>query len=106
MKLPRKDKVAGQVLRLMLDGKPRTKLEITEALGLHPAKEVTARLRDYRKDAPDGFCLDVQRWSERRDGQLVYLYQIRNAPAWMLEEVRHEKAREYRQQWGLPVVAV
>ena len=76
MKLPSKATTTGQVLRLMLDGKARSKLDITEALGLHPAKEVTARLRDFRKDAPDGYCLDVQKDSERRNGQTVYVYWI------------------------------
>ncbi|WP_417518802.1 hypothetical protein [Marinobacter sp.] len=90
-RLPRKDSVNGQVLRLMLDGKARTKLDITRALGLHPAKEVTARLRDYRKDAPEGYCLDVPQWTEKRNGVLVYVYRIDNPPQWMLDELAKEQ---------------
>jgi hypothetical protein len=30
------------------------KLEITDQLNLHPAKEVTARLRDFRKPEGEG----------------------------------------------------
>ena len=54
MKLPSRNSVTGQVLRLMLDGKARSKLEITDQLNLHPAKEVTARLRDFRKPEGEG----------------------------------------------------
>jgi len=91
MKLPRKDSITGQVLRLMLDGKVRSKLEITRELNLHPAKEVTARLRDYRKEAPDGFCLDVHQWVVKRNGEPVYVYQVRNAPRWILDAVAEEE---------------
>lgn len=90
-RLPRRNTVNGDVLRLMLDGKARTKLDITAALGLHPAKEVTARLRDYRKDAPEGYCLDVRQWTEKRAGQLVYVYRIVNAPKWMLDALAAER---------------
>ncbi len=92
-RLPRKDSIAGQVLRLMLDGKARSKLDITDQLNLHPAKEVTARLRDYRKDAPDGYALDIAQWSEKRAGQQVYVYQIRNPHQWMLDALRDEQER-------------
>ena len=94
MKLPRKDSVSGRVLRLMLDGKARSKLDITDALGLHPAKEVTARLRDYRKDEPEGYCLDVRHWTEKRAGETVHVYQVHNAPQWMLDQLADERRKE------------
>lgn len=94
MKLPRKDSVNGRVLRLMLDGKVRSKLDITRELGLHPAKEVTARLRDYRKDAPEGYCLDVAQWPVTLNGETIYKYQIRNPPRWMLDALDQERAEE------------
>lgn len=37
-----------RLVRLMLDGKRRSKEEMCAALGLHPGTEITARLRDVR----------------------------------------------------------
>lgn len=93
--LPAIDTISGQVLRLMLDGKRRTKLQITEALRVHPAREVTARLRDFRKAPPEGYNLDIPKTTERVADQTLYYYQIilngRAEP--LLEALRKERNR-------------
>lgn len=95
MKLPSKHTITGQVLRLMLDGKPRTKLQITEALGLHPARETTARLRDFRKDWPEGYGLNIPKITQRLGDTTLYYYHIvldeKAEP--LLEELRAERKR-------------
>ena len=94
MRIPRKNSVAGQVLRLMLDGRARTKLQITDELGLHPAKEVTARLRDYRKPVLEG-GLDMKvDHHEHRDsqGNRVDVYRVAYAPRWVRDAVKTELA--------------
>ena len=91
MKLPNKHSVAGRVLRLMLDGKPRTKIEITDALELHPAKEVTARLRDYRKPVLDGgLGMTITCSHSQLNGQRFDVYRVAKTPRWALEAVADE----------------
>lgn len=94
MKIPHKDTVAGRVLRLMLDGQARSKLQITEELGLHPAKEVTARLRDYRKPVGEG-GLDmkvVHHFHRDNNGNRIDVYRVAYAPKWVRDAVRGELA--------------
>ena len=95
MKLPSRNSVTGQVLRLMLDGKARSKLEITDQLNLHPAKEVTARLRDFRKpEGEGGLRIDVDHYHRMDDGQRVDLYQFTYVPASLLQAFANE-SREF-----------
>ncbi|WP_375191830.1 hypothetical protein [Marinobacter sp.] len=89
--LPGKTTVAGAVLRLMIDGRARTKLQITEELGLHPAKEVTARLRDFRKPEKDGgFGMHVTCVSHHENGQRLDVYRVAWCPAWIRKAIRDE----------------
>lgn len=96
MRIPHKNCVAGKVLRLMLDGQARSKLQITDELGLHPAKEVTARLRDYRKPIGEGgLDMRVEHHHHRdSNGNRVDVYRVAYAPLWVREAVKAELAEQ------------
>lgn len=102
-RIPSKDSVAGQVLRLMLDGKARTKLQITEELGLHPAKEVTARLRDFRKPENEkgGLSLKVTCVTHIENGERLDVYRIAWAPRWIRDAVKLERNRKALDRAGV-----
>ena len=94
--LPSKNSVTGQVLRLMLDGRARTKLQITDELNLHPAKEVTARLRDFRKPEEErgGFGIHITCTPHTEHGQRMDVYRVAWAPRWIHEALKAELAEE------------
>lgn len=101
--LPAKTSVAGAVMRLMLDGRARTKLQITEELGLHPAKEVTARLRDFRKPEEEkgGYGMNVTCVPHIENGQRVDVYRIAWAPRWVRDAVKLEQNRKALDRAGV-----
>lgn len=94
MKIPHKNSVAGKVLRLMLDGQARSKLQITDELGLHPAKEVTARLRDFRKPIIEGgLDMKIDHHHHRdKAGNRIDVYRVAYAPRWVRDAVKAELA--------------
>lgn len=89
MTIPSSNTLNGRILRLMIDGKQRSRLEIRQALGVHPDTEVTARIRDLRKPHNGGVIMTC--WNEANEnGKQVYFYRL----AWAPQAVREALANE------------
>lgn len=97
--IPTYSSETGRLAFLMMDGVPRTRLDITREMGAHDAREVTARVRDLRKI---GFTVSCSH--ERRDDKTLYFYTME------LSSQDHLMMRVYhciaRAEHSIPISAI
>lgn len=78
MNIPSRTSLCGKILRLMIDGKPRTKSQIRRGIGVAADTEITARIR------------------ELRELQLIHIPECKPRPG------LHGPVYEYRISWAHP----
>ena len=90
MSVPSPNSHAGRILRVLRDGRPRSRAQIRDESGMHPDAEVCRRIRDLR-----GLGIDVE-CSERpgpKQGQRVFEYRISYMPPHVREVLNNEQKR-------------
>lgn len=90
IRMPSRLSQAGRILRVLRDGKPRTRAQIRLEAGLHPDAEVCRRLRELRDYDVAIDC------TQRRDatGRTIWEYQMKSMPFEMRERLMQETTRE------------
>lgn len=77
----------GKVLRLLIDGKPRSAVQVCAGIGVHPATAITARIRDLRKIGIEIACT-----TEPRPGRkTAFVYRLTSCPGYIREAIEQEK---------------
>lgn len=90
MSVPSPNSHAGRILRVLRDGKPRSRAQIRDESGMHPDAEVCRRIRDLRALGIDIEC--TERPGPKKN-QRVFEYRISYLPPHIRQLLNNETDR-------------